>query len=80
MVLTDLQSLKPHFSQRTCTNRDTLWCSASIQLSDQDMAIVRPFEENGKDAFFMSTKCLLGTGVTLTRAFRSMNLDAFWEE
>lgn len=66
--------------KREYPNHGTLWCDSAIPLKDRDVAIVRPFEEDNKSRFLVSTKRLMGTGVTLTRAFRSINLDADWEE
>ena len=39
---------------------------------------MQPFQEEDDKRFLISTKRILGTGVTLTRAFRSVNMDADW--
>lgn len=59
--------------QRECSNQKILWCSSAIPLKDRDVAMVQPFEDKNESRFLVSTKRLLGTGVTLTRAFRSVN-------
>lgn len=77
--VTGLQWLKKHFPKKRHPTRGTLWCSAAFQLKDRDTDIVRPFEDDDEHGFLVSTKRLMGTSVSLTRAFRSVNLDADWE-
>ena len=57
----------------------TPWCSSDVPLKQRDSHSVEPFQTDGDVRFLVSTKRILGTGVTLTAAFRSVNLDADWE-
>ena len=58
----------------------TLWCSSDVPVQNRDYHFVAPFQDEDTNRFLVSTKRILGTGVTLTRAFRSVNMDADWEE
>ena len=72
--------MRSQWLRRKYPQHGTLWCSSNVALKDRDAKIVQPFQEDNESRFLVSTKRLLGTGVTLTRAFRSVNLDPDWEE